>query len=323
MKVEIGESLVSSYLNHVEQCRIIQTNWKVSGNWRIGEQDKSRSKDLFNKISNSSKFKSIFKNNSFEQLIKQAEIDVLGLNTLESNVFAYDIAFHSNGLNYNGNNGTCEVVMKKIFRAIFSAQLYFPEFETIESCFLTPKANNKLDLMLKDYFDEATELISNENIVIKYISNNEFFERIVDPILNLVSNEHDSSELYLRAIKLNQLDRRNNIPIIKNHKIISEKRTKDGMKIGQYIKNSFYNLFQNDQLNKIDISNLQNLDYCKKTLQVSYPVLINKSNSRQDSYGNNRYYKDEIVRGFWLCSQWVEKHWDSFLKWENQIINRK
>ena len=41
----MGESLVSSYLKNVEQCRIIQTNWKIFGNWSMGEQDKSRSKD--------------------------------------------------------------------------------------------------------------------------------------------------------------------------------------------------------------------------------------------------------------------------------------
>ena len=322
MKVEIGESLVSSYLNHVEQCRIIQTNWKVSGNWSIGEQDKVKSKQLFDKISSSSRFKSIFKANSFEQLIKQSEIDVLGVNTLESSVFAYDIAFHANGLNYSGNHGTCEVVMKKIFRAIFSAQIYFPEFETIESCFLTPKANHKLDIMLQEYFREATELINNENIVIKYISNNNFFEKIVDPILSVVTNEHDSSELYLRAIKLNQLDRRVNQNNTKKNNIVSEKRTKDGMKIGQYIKNSMFTLSQNDQLNKIDVSNLQNLDYCKRVLHISYPVLIKQNLSRQDLNGNNRYYKDEIVQGYWLCSQWVEKQWDSFLKWEKEILAR-
>jgi len=33
MKIEIGKSLVSSYLKHVEQCKIVQTNWRVSGNW--------------------------------------------------------------------------------------------------------------------------------------------------------------------------------------------------------------------------------------------------------------------------------------------------
>lgn len=322
MKIEIAESLVSSYLNHVEQCRIIQTNWKVSGNWSVGEQDKVKSKQLFDKISSSSRFKSIFKANSFEQLIKQSEIDVLGVNTLESSVFAYDIAFHANGLNYSGNYETCEVVLKKIFRAIFSAQIYFPEFETIESCFLTPKANYKLDTMLQEYFSEATELINSENIIIKYISNNDFFEKIVDPVMSVVSNEHDSSELYLRAIKLNQLDRRFSQNKTKENNIVSEKRTKDGMKIGQYIKNSMFALLQNDQLNKIDVSNLQNLDYCKRVFNIAYPVLIKKNLSRRDSKGNNRYYKDQIVEGYWLCSQWVEKHWDSFLKWEHEVIER-
>jgi hypothetical protein len=41
MKIEIGESLISSYLNHVEKCKIVQTNWKVSGNWTVGDQDKA------------------------------------------------------------------------------------------------------------------------------------------------------------------------------------------------------------------------------------------------------------------------------------------
>ena len=38
MKIEVGESLVSSYLNHVEGCRIIQTNWKTSSNWKVDEK---------------------------------------------------------------------------------------------------------------------------------------------------------------------------------------------------------------------------------------------------------------------------------------------
>ncbi|MDA7569864.1 hypothetical protein N8699_00630 [Flavobacteriaceae bacterium] len=317
MKVEIGESLVSSYLNHVEQCRIIQTNWKVSGNWGIGIQDKAKSQELFEKIIKSSRFKTIFKANSFEQLIKQAEIDVLGVNTLESSVYAYDIAFHSKGLNYSGNIGTCETVMKKIFRAIFSTQIYFPEFNNIESCFLTPKANNKLDSMLDDYFEEAKELIGNDNITIKYISNEKFFEEIVDPVIELVSNESDTSELYVRAIKLNQLDSRNKHKLISKSNTSNDKRKINEMKIGQYVKNCMFNLSKEKKLNEDEILNLQNIDYCRSKFNVAYPILIDKILSKKDSKGNNRYYKDEIVKGYWLCSQWVESHWDSFLKWEN------
>jgi len=50
MKIEIGESLISSYLSHVEGCRIVQTNWKKSGNWEEGEFLKKESELLFNKV---------------------------------------------------------------------------------------------------------------------------------------------------------------------------------------------------------------------------------------------------------------------------------
>ncbi len=42
MKIEIGESLTSSYLNHVIGCRVIQTNWKQIGNWVVTEHEKNR-----------------------------------------------------------------------------------------------------------------------------------------------------------------------------------------------------------------------------------------------------------------------------------------
>ena len=30
MKIEMGESLLYSWLRHVKECQIVQTNWKVS-----------------------------------------------------------------------------------------------------------------------------------------------------------------------------------------------------------------------------------------------------------------------------------------------------
>lgn len=30
MKIEMGESLFYSWLRHVKECQIVQTNWKVS-----------------------------------------------------------------------------------------------------------------------------------------------------------------------------------------------------------------------------------------------------------------------------------------------------
>ena len=33
MKIEIGESVCYSFLRHVKQCWLVQTNWKVSESW--------------------------------------------------------------------------------------------------------------------------------------------------------------------------------------------------------------------------------------------------------------------------------------------------
>ena len=83
MKIEIAESLIYSYLKNCEGCRIVQTNWRTSGRWIVTEYETERARQLFDKISSSEYFSGIFKNSSFEQLIKQAEIDVLGINTAE------------------------------------------------------------------------------------------------------------------------------------------------------------------------------------------------------------------------------------------------
>ena len=85
------------------------------------------------------------------------------------------------------------------------------------------------------------------------------------------------------------------------------------MKIGQYVKNCMFNLSQSDRLDEDEISNLQSLNYCRSKFKISYPVLKKKG-----LHSVERYYKDEkIVEGYLLCSQWIEKHWDYFLKWEN------
>ena len=36
MKIEIGESLIASWLKHIEKCQVVQLNWKPSTSfWQI------------------------------------------------------------------------------------------------------------------------------------------------------------------------------------------------------------------------------------------------------------------------------------------------
>ena len=114
MKIEMGESLVLSWLRHAKNCQSVQMNWKPSTtswelqNEELVEQLMLRADSYYN---NKYDWK-LFKNNrSYSQLIKQGEIDVLGLevkNGAVENIYGIDIAFHENGLNY----GTTEETIK-------------------------------------------------------------------------------------------------------------------------------------------------------------------------------------------------------------------
>lgn len=332
MKIEIGESLIYSYLKHIEGCRIVQTNWATSGNWTVTGYEQERAKILFNKIANTPSFSGIFKNSSFEQLIKQAEIDVLGINTAENTVYGIDVAFHTAGLNYGSKEETATRIIKKIFRTIFIMQSYFNEYEKFNSYFITPKTNPATQVLIDELISEAKTLIEDENITINFISNDDFYENIVDPLIKIINNENDTMELFSRAVKLLQLDNRKNIspensPSITNTKLIksrittnSDKRTVKNMAIGQFVQHCFRDAYAKGFINPDEINKLQKPDYSKIYFNLNFEVLRNKNRETEDHNGRNRYYKREVFCGnYHLCSQWIEPQWDLFLSWLYKI----
>jgi hypothetical protein len=85
MKIEMGESLMLSWLKHAKRCKIAQLNWKPSLHWDSYNDEKI--KELINlaDVHFSPLFsKKLYKNNKPEQILLQAEIDVLGINTGEN-----------------------------------------------------------------------------------------------------------------------------------------------------------------------------------------------------------------------------------------------
>ncbi|MBS5871949.1 MAG: hypothetical protein KIC57_06400, partial [Porphyromonas sp.] len=108
MEIEIGESLCLSYLKHVKKCVIYQTNWKLSSWWLQELGKKSPAEELYDELKKSpSKEKTAATDfdvkdvltSDFSQFLKQAEIDVLGVDK-DGNVYAIDVAFHEGGLGY-------------------------------------------------------------------------------------------------------------------------------------------------------------------------------------------------------------------------------
>ncbi|CAM4446719.1 hypothetical protein [Paenibacillus tarimensis] len=120
MKIEIGESLLLSWLKHIKECQLVQMNWKPSVKWEIKNRQ-----TLERLMANSADFFAgkygydLYKGNkSINQLIGQAEVDVIGVNYDEQTpqIYGIDVAFHEGGLNYGSKEETVARIIKKILR---------------------------------------------------------------------------------------------------------------------------------------------------------------------------------------------------------------
>ena len=116
MKIEISESLILSWLRHVQGCPIAQTNWKPSPTWPIRHEVELATD--FEKMREKAGARlgfGIFKRSSFQQFIRQAEIDVLGLSFSDAGAaaVAVDSAFHEAGVNYGEAGETVSRILKK------------------------------------------------------------------------------------------------------------------------------------------------------------------------------------------------------------------
>ena len=196
MKIEIGESLVRSWLRHVEHCEFAELNWKPSPTWKA--QPDEEVAQLFNRAKEYNP--EAFGQNKLSQFLKQAEVDVLGLSTSNNRLHLVDIAFHSRRLNYTG--GTVQRIFKKLVRSALIAKTYFAGREAT-IYFVTPQVSVSIAEELTAACERVKELFVNEtNIKFELIMGNDFKTQLVDEVLALDSEVADTSELFLRSWQL-------------------------------------------------------------------------------------------------------------------------
>ncbi len=199
MKIEIGESLTLSYLKHVKRCVLYQTNWKSSSKWR--KHNNVEVESLFHKANVLMTFEDVFKNSDLDQLIKQAEIDVLGMGQNEK-LYVMDIAFHEAGLNYGGTHETTVRVVKKMLRSYLALLSYFPERE-YEIIFASPKVGKTLHNAMEKAFKELKTICADHpNVKFIYLANEEFRKEILEQTITASEEDADGAELFVRSYKL-------------------------------------------------------------------------------------------------------------------------
>lgn len=201
MKIEMGESLCCSFLRHVQQCWVVQANWKVSEHWGklLGEGElEERFRGMRERFDPDG---SVFKGTKDGgQFLKQGEIDAVGLGQ-DGSVHAMDVAFHENGLNYLG--GADKRVLKKLLRTLLILEAYHPPEVERHIYFASPKVHNGVQGPLEEMFGMlATEYPS---VDWHLLTNEEFNRKMLAPTLEKAGQVSDTSELFVRAAKLLEL----------------------------------------------------------------------------------------------------------------------
>lgn len=319
MKIEMAESLFYSWLRHVKECQIVQTNWKVSGKWELLHEQ-----EILKLISNLDEYFSsnynynIFKKNaSVFQIIQQAECDVLGVafNGNEKQFYAIDVAFHEGGLNYGLRDETVMKVLAKIIRTAICLYGYV-DSKDAEIIFASPKINPAILDDLVPCINDLNNLfrIYGYEFAVRIIANEQFDELVLQPILLASGGIADTSELFIRAYQMYGMFENNTVSREAKSKSVQAKRCKkvecsaqirSEFKIGKLAKVILPPLLQSDKVSEEEILLLQEKDYCKKHFDIQYPLLLKtKSEEKEAHYYKERFYiSGESYR---LCCEWFE-----------------
>lgn len=317
MKIEIGESLVYSWLRHVKGCEIVQTNWKASKSWEVN--DIKMLEGIIAEARNEFNL-DVFGNNSLTQFIGQAECDAIGINNHEKIVYAVEIAFHKNGLDYGSNSDTYAKVIEKCIRNLMCMHAYFKSFEPV-IIFASPKIGRTKVEELSSYVDVMNRFFEKKGFKnpVRVLYNTEFRDSILSPVIEYSKLVSDSSELFLRSIQMLNVFNRdflngtvmNNVAtIIDNTKAYSE------YPVGVMANDILRSLLEEGKATETEIGDLLNKRKSRRVFGLGYPVL---TVSRSDN--PKRYYAlPLVVRGkeYYLCSQWREKNRANLEEW---IVN--
>ncbi len=328
MKIEIGESLLVSWLRHVKECQIVQTNWKASMKWELKNRDTLKalmqsSEKLFSDTYGYKIYKST---TSFEQLIKQAEIDVIGIafGDDQYEIYAIDVAFHEAGLSYGSREETVGRVIKKCLRTAMCIYGYYGLIDgTI--IFTTPKMNPAIVGDIKACMDNMHAVLKQVglNYEIRIIANEDFSEKILEPVLSVLGDVADTGELFMRSLQLHQmfaLKKPERVKPIKTSAALPA--TIEGsiigleeMKVGAIARKVLGQLLEEGQyVSVVEIEKLQTAEYSRQVFHLSYPLLQKAASS----FDKVRYYALPLHifgEDYFLCSQWLETHRPHLLNW--------
>lgn len=341
MKIEIGESLIVSWLKHVKNCQVVQSNWKPSTKtWDSYQENEVIDLiEILGELFAKSYSMNVFpKNASVGQFIQQGEIDVLGVEVRKLKVeklFAVDVAFHENGLNYGrSKEDTAARVLKKMIRSLVQLMTFFEATEG-EVIFATPKLNRSVSEILMPSLEELNDFLWAEDLKFncRVIANEGFKKKIFDGVNEVAGDVADTSELFMRSLQMvnllssSKITKASLVNKKKGSKPQKPDRAIEGaeseMKIGILVRTTFKELSEDNLLDETEVKNLQDPEYSKQWLNNNFAVLKkveNKANLMEERQVNGyyRYYAQPLRfngKEYLLTNDWYEWQREPFLNW--------
>lgn len=250
------------------------------------------------------------KNASLTQIIQQGESDAIGISFQDgiTKTYAVDVAFHEAGLNYGSKEVTIMKIINKCIRTAMCLYGYM-DIRNAEIIFASPQINASILDEAKVCVEEAQQLMLNMGykFVFRIISNEDFKELVLDPILLASDGIADTNELFVRSYQM--------LLMFEGKKATGSKKTPDSpamsaaagkeLKVGKLARIMIPKLMQDGSVPEGEIEQMLTAEYSKQTFDLQYPAL-----AKVDSeYDKVRYYTTPFKVGsaeYVLCSQWFE-----------------
>ncbi len=181
--------------------------------------------------------------------------------------------------------------------------------EIIEPILNTTK-NTDIKYILNDYLIALSNSNQEQKTKFNFMAISEYENELLQKFWE------ENKDLVLKAIEASKENYHLEPEIRKEAEEISDFVNNKKEKIGAYVKRKFKEIVNQAKLEENEVSNLQNKEYCKKTLGINYPFLREFDDSKPQ-----RYWKEFIEinnQKYYMCCEWIEKYRQQFDNWLNQ-----
>ena len=195
MNINIGENIGFSWLKHIKNCIICQTNWKL-----YEHPDKQAEQSIDNLLATIGKVKGkkhkLWKSEEALKILKQTEIDVVGVDS-KYKYYLLEAACHIGSLNCGGKEITQDRVIKKFVKMAIVAEYIFKCNEA-EIIFASPIVSEEIGNNVCDKLNEIKNYF--KKCQFTFIRNKDFTDSITDPLIAKVAPSISETEPFMRAL---------------------------------------------------------------------------------------------------------------------------